>query len=149
MSDKIKEILQTPEVPEELLPENISAFIKRKNIKQQKNRNIKVIKYVSALTACVMITVCAVQFMPQKQEDLYQIETNQNNYDEQSISEDIYFKNIVSYEEVYGQMKKNYKKEKTSSIFGDIVDGLFGGKKYTNKSDNMIYEESEIGRAHV
>ena len=55
MSDKIKKVFQTPEVPEELKPKNIPSLIRKNNIKKHNSRNI--IRYVSALAACAVINL--------------------------------------------------------------------------------------------
>jgi len=66
MSDKIKKILETPEVPEELRPENIPALIdsrggKRKNIKRT------VFRTAAAAAACTLICAGSVQMMKNQQ----------------------------------------------------------------------------------
>lgn len=148
MSDKIKKILQTPEVPDELKPENIPSLIKRNNIKHDKKRNIKVIRYVSALTACAVIAVCAVNFIPQKNDILYQTETpaNQSSADNmvsdensESISENLYFTNIKNYDEIYNQMKKNYIVEKNNNK-PSLWDKLFGSKTYNEYTNGVAVD---------
>ena len=108
MSDKIKKVLQTPEVPEELKPKNIPSLIRKNNIKKHNSRNI--IRYVSALAACAVIALCAVNFIPSGS-DKIAVSDNSGNSENQSDSyeenNNIYFKNIADYNEIYSQMKKN------------------------------------------
>lgn len=136
MSDKIKKILQTPDVPDEIKPENIPHLIKRQNIQKSKNKNI--IKYISALAACAVVALCAVNFIPDKKDlTLNNPAENKTVSDNLSdISNDdsvsLYFKSVDSYDDIYSHMKKNYKKQNETSIFEKI----FGSKR--------IYNEMEI-----
>ena len=124
MSDKIKKVLQTPEVPEELKPKNIPSLIRKNNIKKHNSRNI--IRYVSALAACAVIALCAVNFIPSGS-DKIAVSDNSGNSENQSDSyeenNNIYFKNIADYNEIYSQMKKNsrqiHKKSFLEKIFGN------------------------------
>ncbi len=141
MSDKLKKIMQTPEVPEELRPENIPSLIRRNNIKHKKNNNI--IKYVSALTACAVIGLCTVHFLP-KEEKLYQTEPSLNSeeiksddaetIENETVADNLYFNSINSYEEIYSQMSKNYVEYKEQNKIS-LWDKLFGG---VSKNDAMI-----------
>lgn len=67
MSDKIKKVLETPEVPEKLRPENIPALIdsmggKKKNIKRT------VFRAVAAAAACTLICAGSVQIINNRSE---------------------------------------------------------------------------------
>ncbi len=60
MDDKIKEILEKPEVPEYLLPENIPLLIKEHG-RKRKISFIKTVTTVAAAAACVMIITFGVK----------------------------------------------------------------------------------------
>lgn len=147
MSDKIKKVLNTPEVPEELKPENIPSLIRRNNMKQKKTRNI--IRYVSALTACAVLTVCAVNFIPKNNETLYQIEPPSNSDSmsdsDEIIAENLYFTNISDYNEIYNQLKKNYREEernKNSGGIAGLIDRIFGS--HVNYENSMSMADGAI-----
>lgn len=124
MSDKIKKVLQTPEVPEELKPKNIPSLIRKNNIKKHNSRNI--IRYVSALAACAVIALCAVNFIPSGSDKIAVSDnsgSSENQSDSYEENNNIYFKNIADYNEIYSQMKKNsrqiHKKSFLEKIFGN------------------------------
>lgn len=152
MSDKIKKVLNAPEVPEELKPENIPSLIRRNNIKQKKTKNI--IRYVSVLTACALLAVCAVNLIPANNNKAlykYKIETPLKLDDAEidGISaENLYFTNISDYDEIYNQLKKNYNEEvkkENSGGFSGLIDRLFGGNKNeTNDMDVCINETDDM-----
>lgn len=124
MSDKIKKVLQIPEVPEELKPKNIPSLIRKNNIKKHNSRNI--IRYVSALAACAVIALCAVNFIPSGSDKIAVSDnsgSSENQSDSYEENNNIYFKNIADYNEIYSQMKKNsrqiHKKSFLEKIFGN------------------------------
>lgn len=132
MSDKIKKVLQTPEVPEELRPENIPSLIRKNNIKKHSSRNI--IRYVSALAACTVIALCAVNFIPSVSETIPVRETHNSENQSDDKENDIYFKNISDYDEIYSQMKKNNNEVRKKSF----LERIFGGSnKYENAVDTV------------
>lgn len=132
MSDKIKKVLQTPEVPEELRPENIPSLIRKSNIKKHNSRNI--IRYVSALAACAVIALCAVNFIPSESEMMPVYETHNSENQSDDKENDIYFKNISDYNEIYSQMKKNNNEVRKKRF----LEKIFGGSvKYENAVDTI------------
>ncbi len=136
MSDKIKKILETPEVPEALLPENIPALIKRKNIKHKSNKTV--IKCISALAACAVIGLCATQFMPEK-ESLVSTENNNVSTDVDE-NNSLYFESISNYTQIYNALEENIHQKND----GGFLDSLFGGG-YKNEiaTDDVVMEEGE------
>ena len=142
MSDKIKKVLQTPEVPEELKPENIPSLIRKNNIKKHNSRNI--IRYVSALAACAVIALCAVNFIPSGSDKIAVSDnsgSSENQSDSYEENNNIYFKNISDYNEIYSQMKKNSRQIHKKSF----LEKIFGGSvKYENAdivtNDAVMYD---------
>ncbi len=61
MSDRIKNVLDTPKVPEELMPENIPDLIEARGVKRKKIK-MTVFRAAAACAACAVITVGAVEF---------------------------------------------------------------------------------------
>ena len=153
MSEKIKKILQTPAVPDEIKPENIPALIKRNNIRKSKNKNI--IRYISAVAACAVIALCAVNFIPDRKSLILIPEKCDNNKtasdnlsdssNDDSVS--LYFRPVDSYDDIYSHMKKNYNNENKTNIFDKILGfknhNTYNGTKeiYIDAADGYDYEE--------
>lgn len=157
MSDKIKEVMQTPEVPEELKPENIPSLIERNKIMSNKTNTKNIIRWVSAIAACAVLTVGAVNIIPNMQNksemQIENTETSDNSEmaDEEmsaessddAIAEDLYFTHPESYDEIYQQMKKNVREQqKNNGGLGGFFDRLFGGNEKTENATGEIYLES-------
>lgn len=175
MSDKIKEVMQTPEVPEELLPENIPALIERNKIGQtgRKSANTKnIIKYVSAIAACGVIAVGAVNIIPSMNNDeltnepiipteISESEEAEENSENESVvnDENLYFVHPESYEDIYKHLRHGEPPKKENGIT-DFINSLFGGVKKNdyatnegNKADiyydDAVEEEMEMSDAEV
>lgn len=147
MSEKIKKILQTPAVPDEIKPENIPALIKRNNIRKSKNKNI--IRYISAVAACAVIALCAVNFIPDRK-PLIQIpeksdndKTASDNLSDSSNDDSVslYFRPVDSYDDIYSHMKKNYNNENKTNIFDKIL-GFKNHNTYNEISE--IYTDDAV-----
>ncbi|HBN10395.1 MAG TPA: hypothetical protein DD392_00175 [Ruminococcus sp.] len=153
MSDKIKKVLQTPEVPEELKPENIPSLIRKNNIKKHNSRNI--IRYVSAIAACAVIAVCAVNFIPSGSDKIAVSDnsgSSENQSDSYEENNNIYFKNIADYNEIYSQMKKNsrqiHKKSFLEKIFGNnnkyATNEIMTDTATDDDNDDIVFDDMQM-----
>lgn len=125
MSEKIKNILSSPEVPEKLHPENIPDLIENSNVRKRKIRHTA--RYVSAIAACAVIVTGSVLLLPDnaksstnlsfKSEDAVQSidtvydfagpEENNDSCETNIYANELAFVPVGSYETIYKQMKKN------------------------------------------
>ncbi len=153
MSEKIKKVLETPEVPEELRPENIPVLIEKSA--KQKRSKITVIRAAVPAVACLVLVAGMIKFFP------FQVskESNINNYtalndsiksddiaSESNVekaesvipaatSEDLAFVTVESYDEIYEKLR--FVRDKNDFIMNG-ADGMF-----TDEEDITLNESVE------
>ena len=145
MSEKIKEILQSPEVPDELKPENIPVLLQTKG-KRKNKISMAVTGTVAAAAACTLI-VTGLSFVTQEnrkdaacnftacdiavqdngdaagESDSEDMKTESAESDSH-VSAESAFVPIGSYEEIYKQIRENDKKQNFGDEFGSVNKGV-------------------------
>lgn len=133
MSEKIKEIINTPQVPEELKPENIPALINEKGKQKKETKKISnITRIISAIAACaVIITGVAVSIPKTQKVKIYAPSTQINAAETDFVA-------LKSYDEIYAQMQKN---ERRKSI-GDSISDFFDRNKNYDYTNGIVFEEA-------
>lgn len=122
--DKLKKYIREAEIPPRLLPENICIVLKSQQPETKKEKIKCISRSVAALAACVLIVCGAMKMLPDQNNVKKLVNTTEQN-------EKAYFMNHAdSYDEIYKQLKNNYKKEQTKSTLRDIFSGIFGSSKH-------------------
>lgn len=144
MSEKIKDILQMPEVPDELKPENIPVLLEAKG-KRKKKIRIAVTGTIAAAAACTLIAAGLSSVIQDNRKDAASVftacdiecqvdgeagaadeeEMNAESTESDSpVSAESAFVPIGSYEEIYRQIRANEKEHYFTDDFESVNKGV-------------------------
>lgn len=146
--EKVKTILESNEIPQELEPENIKAMLDRKKIRNNKGKKATIIKVVSGAAACAVICTYATTAYIDKNKNVEHLLESSYIGDYLTDSEThseadtgMYMSGAHDYTKIYSYFRKPEKPKKQSAF--DKVLGFFGVKN-DELNDVEIYEEDFV-----